>query len=85
MLSKLHRWLQLGRQQLPVLTVTNRFKQWGAWTPSDDMVAVPVAIDGTVLKDGSSVLPPVGDQARRTGQTPSAGDCAHRGTRDTAP
>ena len=45
------RWVLELRDKCVGADVPFFFKQWGAWTPSDDLGAVPVAVDGAVLTD----------------------------------
>ncbi len=45
------RWVLELRDKCVGADVPFFFKQWGAWTPSDDLGAVPVAVDGAVVTD----------------------------------
>ena len=45
------RWVFELRDRCVFADVAFLFKQWGAWTPSDDLGAVAVAVHGAVLTD----------------------------------
>jgi len=79
------RWVFELRDRCVEEDVPFFFKQWGAWTPSDDVGAVPVTVDGAVLVDDlATVVPGFPVSMRRVGKK-SAGRVLDGQTWDQMP
>ena len=79
------RWVFELRDRCVFADVAFLFKQWGAWTPSDDLGAVAAAVHGAVLTDGLAAAVPGSPVSMRRVGKKSAGRVLDDRTWDQVP